>query len=109
MLDQLISALFWIVAFLTARVHVSVHSGSWLVSRRVFVPAYGSGTVYAFNKTLGFGASSHDIQFDADPEGQVRTIKLRRCVRAWLTVCCSVCWLLLLLAALRWRRNLARV
>ena len=56
-------------------------SGRWLVSRRIFVPGYGSGTVYAFNRNLGFGASSHDIQFDADPEGQVRTIKLRRYVQ----------------------------
>ena len=25
---------------------------------------YGAGTVVAFNKKLGFGASSHEIQFD---------------------------------------------
>ena len=50
--------------------------GRRLVSRRVSVDGYGPGTVIGFNKTYLQGASTHDIEFDAD--GQKVTLKLAR-------------------------------
>lgn len=52
--------------------------GVWMLGRRVSLDMYGAGTVVAFNKKLGFGASSHEIQFDRDGEGAPRTVKLQR-------------------------------
>eukprot|EP01045_Picozoa_sp_COSAG04_P027781 COSAG04_NODE_4140_length_2274_cov_2.235862_2_plen_460_part_00 len=50
--------------------------GEWLVDRRVSVDGLGPGTVVAFHKNRGWGASSHEIVFDAD--GARRTVKLAR-------------------------------
>lgn len=51
-------------------------NGAWLVGRRVNVEGYGPGTVVAFQKTYGRGASRHVIKFDKD--GQEGTVKLAR-------------------------------
>lgn len=50
--------------------------GKRLVSRRISVDGYGPGTVVGFNKTYLQGASSHDIEFDAN--GEKVTLKLAR-------------------------------
>lgn len=50
--------------------------GKRLVSRRISVTGYGPGTVVGFNKTYLQGASTHDIEFDAN--GQKVTLKLAR-------------------------------
>jgi hypothetical protein len=50
--------------------------GEWLVGRRVSVKGYGPGTVVAFQKTYGRGASRHLIKFDKDDQ-QV-AVKLAR-------------------------------
>ena len=49
--------------------------GAWLIGRRVSIAAYGSGMVVAFNKNTGWGASTHDIDFD---DGIRRSLKLQR-------------------------------
>ncbi len=50
--------------------------GKRLVSRRISVDGYGPGTVVSFNKTYLQGASTHDVEFDAN--GQKVTLKLAR-------------------------------
>jgi hypothetical protein len=51
-------------------------NGQWLVGRRVSVEGYGPGTVVAFQKTYGRGASRHLIEFDKG--GKQVLVKLAR-------------------------------